>query len=163
LFSVIHYFTEFDREEDPTLNIQKVDKLSLLKLGSKKETSLEKVSFSEVMAKGREEKTIERLRELVSKIEDQGAILAESRTVEDLRKYKQLVKDFMDDAIKSGLQLEDRRGFTRRGKSKIYKIVEQVDKKIIELTDAVLVEQKSSLEILDLVGEIKGLLINVYA
>jgi uncharacterized protein len=160
---VIHYFTEFDREEDLTLNIQKVDKLSLLKLGSKKETSLEKVSFSEVMAKGREEKTIERLRELVSKIEDQGAILAESRTVEDLRKYKQLVKDFMDDAIKSGLQLEDRRGFTRRGKSKIYKIVEQVDKKIIELTDAVLVEQKSSLEILDLVGEIKGLLINVYA
>jgi uncharacterized protein len=146
------------------VNIQKVDKLSLLKIGAKKEqSSLEKVSFSEVMAKGRAEKAIDRLREMVSKIEDQGAILTESRTVEDLRKYKQLVKDFMDEAIKSGLQLEDRRGFTRRGKSKIYKIVEQVDKKVIELTDAVLNEQKSSLDILGLVGEIKGLLVNVYA
>jgi uncharacterized protein len=160
---VIHYFTEITIERKTVVNIEKVNPLSLLRLGSKKEATLEKTSFSEVMAKGREEKTIDRLRELVSKIEDQGAILAESRTVEDLRKYKQLVKDFMDDAIKSGLQLEDRRGFSRRGKSKIYKIVEQVDTKIIELTDAVLVQQKSSLEILDLVGEIKGLLVNVYA
>lgn len=122
-----------------------------------------KVTFQEIMKQGRNNAQYERLGELLGKIEDQGKTLSESRTVDELRKYKQLVKEFMDDAVKLGLNLEERKGFNRRGRTKVYKIVEEVDRKLLDLTDAVIREQKKSLDILDMVGEIQGLLINIYA
>ncbi|KMK76043.1 YaaR family protein [Alkalihalobacillus pseudalcaliphilus] len=121
------------------------------------------VSFSEVMSNKRDHAAEHRLRELMGKIEDQGKTLSESRTVEELRKYKQLIKEFVGEAVEHGLSLEEKRGFNRRGRTKIYKIVEQVDEKLLALTNAVLEKEKSGLDILDMVGEIKGLLINIYA
>ncbi|WP_413380229.1 YaaR family protein [Alkalihalobacillus sp. 1P02AB] len=121
------------------------------------------VSFSEVMSGKRDQAAEHRLRELMGKIEDQGKTLSETRTVEELRKYKQLIKEFVGEAVEHGLSLEEKRGFNRRGRTKIYKIVEQVDQKLLDLTNAVLEKEKKGLDILDMVGEIKGLLINIYA
>ena len=122
----------------------------------------ESISFQEVMAKGRTNVVYEKLTGMVSQIEDQGKVLSEKRTVDHLRKYKKLVKEFMDEAVKNGLQLEEQRGFNRRGRTKIYKIVKEVDSKLIDLTNAVLDKEKTSLDILNKVGEIKGMLINMY-
>lgn len=145
------------------MQVNKLVRTSLDKLNSKQNQPMERVSFSAVMSKQQEQMTYERLTQLMNKIEDQGKILAESRTVEELRKYKALVKEFLDEAVSNGLSLEERRGFNRRGRTKIYKIVTEVDKKLLELTDAVLKQEEQGLKILDLVGEIKGLLINLYA
>lgn len=144
------------------MDVQKVGKATLEGIKSKQTLPTESISFQEVMSKGRTNVVYERLTKLVSEIEDQGKVLAEKRTVDHLRKYKKLVKEFMDDAIKNGLQLEEQRGFNRRGRTKIYKIVKEVDSKLIDLTNSVLNKEKSSLDILNKVGEIKGLLINIY-
>jgi uncharacterized protein YaaR (DUF327 family) len=144
------------------MDVQKIGKLGLDRLKAKKSQPTESTSFQEVMSKGREQKTFERLTALVRDIEDQGKVLSESRTVEELKKYKKMVKEFMDDAIKNGLSLEERRGFNRRGRTKVYKIVQEVDRNLVDLTNAVLDQQKSGLDILNMVGEIKGMLINIY-
>ena len=114
------------------------------------------------MGKKREEVLYAKMTKMMQDIEDQGKILSKSQTVEDLKKYKKLVKEFMDDAVNNGLKLEEQRGFNRRGRTKVYKIVKEVDKKLIDLTNAVLDKEKNGLNILNLVGEIKGLLINMY-
>ncbi|MBB5173017.1 YaaR family protein [Texcoconibacillus texcoconensis] len=145
------------------MDVQKVGRTSLHKTSQKQTGTDPKVTFQEIMREGRDNKTYERLQQLLGKIDDQGKVLSESRTVEDLRKYKEMVKEFMDDAVKLGLNLEEKRGFNRRGKTKVYKIVREVDSKLVDLTDAVLNQQKKSLDILDKVGEIRGLLVNVYA
>ncbi|MGY4690209.1 YaaR family protein [Salibacterium sp. K-3] len=119
------------------------------------------VQFSEVMNQRRSEKAYERFTKMIQDIDDQGKALAESRTVEELKKYKKLVKDFME-SVEQGIHLEEKHGFNRRGRTKVYKIVEEVDQKLIDLTDAVMDQQKSSIDILDKVGEIKGLLVNMY-
>lgn len=144
------------------MDVQKVGRASLDKVKAKKSGPTESVSFQEVMGKNRQQMVHEKLTKLVQDIEDQGKVLAESRTIDELRKYKKMVKEFMDDAVQNGLQLEERRGFNRRGRTKIYKIVKEVDKKLIDLTNAVLDKEKKSLDILSMVGEIKGLLINIY-
>ncbi|SER47883.1 YaaR family protein [Salipaludibacillus aurantiacus] len=146
------------------MDIQKVGRTGVSKVTNKKNTGTEaKVSFQEIMQHGRDSSQYERLSHLLQKIDDQGKTLSESRTVEELRKYKALVKEFIDDAVKLGLSLEERKGFNRRGRTKVYKIVREVDRKLLDLTDAVIKEQKKGLDILDMVGEIKGLLINIYA
>ncbi|MEC2070601.1 YaaR family protein [Alkalihalophilus marmarensis] len=145
------------------MDVGRIARTGLGKIEPKKQEASAKVSFQEVMGKQRDEKAYEKLSQLMQKIDDQGKVLAESRTVEELRKYKQLVKEFMEDAVQFGLSLEERRGFNRRGRTKIYKIVQEVDRKLLDLTDAVLEKEKKGLQILDMVGEIKGLLVNIYA
>lgn len=144
------------------MDVQKIGKTDLNNIKSKKIGPTESISFQEVIGKNRQEMVYEKLTKLVQDIEDQGKVLSESRTVDELRKYKKMVKEFMDEAVQNGLQLEERRGFNRRGRTKIYKIVKEVDKKLIDLTNAVLDKEKKSLDILGMVGEIKGLLINIY-
>ncbi|RDI40122.1 hypothetical protein DFR59_11238 [Falsibacillus pallidus] len=132
------------------------------KLSKKEQVASESISFSEVMANKRGSGLYDRFAKLASDIEDQGKVLAESRTVDDLRKYKKMVKSFLEDTIKNGMQLEEQRGFNRRGRTKIYKIVKEVDSKLMNLTKDVLNKEKKGLEILSQVGEIQGMLINIY-
>lgn len=144
------------------MEIQKVGKTGLDKVKTKNNVPTESISFQEVMAKGRKQTVYEKMTKMVEEIEEQGKTLAENRTIDQLRKYKKMVKEFMEEAIQNGLQLEEQRGFNRRGRTKIYKIVKEVDSKLIDLANDVLNKEKSRLDILNKVGEIQGLLINIY-
>jgi uncharacterized protein YaaR (DUF327 family) len=144
------------------MEVQRVNKTTVSKVGFKEETAKDSIEFHSIMDKKRSETTFERLSQKMQEIESQGNKLVDSRTVENLRKYKKLVKDFMDDAIKNGLELQEHRGFSHRGSSKVYKLVKEVDKKLVDLTNAVIDKEQKGLDLLGMVGEIKGLLINLY-
>ncbi|OEH86792.1 hypothetical protein BHU72_00535 [Desulfuribacillus stibiiarsenatis] len=144
------------------MEVNRIQRTGTTKATAKSEGMTEKITFTEIMQGKRDAAQVEKFNQRLVEIEKQGQRLAEHRTVEDLNKFKKLVKDMMDDTVKFGLSLEERQGFNRRGRSKIYKIIKEVDKKLLEVTDAVLDSQKKNLEVLSLVGEIKGLLINVY-
>ncbi|WP_444685663.1 YaaR family protein [Alkalicoccus luteus] len=122
-----------------------------------------KITFQEIMKDGRRQGAYDQFGQKLEAIEKQGKRLADSRTVDELRLYKKMVKEFMDEAVKLGLQLEEQRGFNRRGRTKVYKIVKEVDSKLIDLTDSVLRGQQKGLHLLKQTGEIQGLLVNIYA
>src|SRR3954467_2847226 len=115
------------------MDVQKVGKAGLAGIKRKQNNPTESISFQEVMAKGRTNVVYEKLTKLVAEIEVQGKALSENRTVDHLRKYKKMVKEFMEEAIQNGLQLEEQRGFNRRGRTKVYKIVKEIDSKLIDL------------------------------
>ena len=144
------------------MEVNRVSKTGANKIEKKESIPAESVSFTEVMGKKREEVLYAKMTKMMQDIEDQGKILSTSQTVEDLKKYKKLVKEFLDDAVNNGLKLEEQRGFNRRGRTKVYKIVKEVDSKLINLTNAVLDKEKNGLKILNMVGEIQGLIINMY-
>jgi uncharacterized protein len=144
------------------VDVQKVGKVGLNKLDKKNQVATESISFTEVMAKKRENVLHEKFVNMAKEIEDQGKVLSESRTVEDLKKYKKMVKSLLEEAVNNALQLENQRGFNRRGRTKVYKIVKEVDSKLVQLTNEVLQKEQKGLNILNLVGEVQGLLINIY-
>jgi uncharacterized protein len=144
------------------MEIQKVGKAGLNKISKKEAVASEAVSFTEVMSKKRENALYEKFSTLAKDIENQGKVLSESRTVEDLKKYKKMVKSFLEEAVNNALQLENQRGFNRRGRTKVYKIVKEVDSKLVDLTNEVLNKQQKGLNILNMVGEVQGLLVNIY-
>ncbi|MBM7577754.1 YaaR family protein [Jeotgalibacillus terrae] len=146
------------------MDVQRVGRTTETNKTQKKEqVAKESVSFQDVISKKRTTTLIDKLTAMSAEIEDQGKKLSDSRTVEDLRKYKGLVKKFMEEAVNNGLQLEDQRGFNRRGRTKVYKIVKEIDSKLIDLTNQVLDKEKKGLDILGTIGEIQGLIINVYS
>ncbi|WP_428909642.1 YaaR family protein [Niallia sp. Krafla_26] len=144
------------------MEVNRINRTGINKVQKKADIPTESISFTEVMGKKREDVMYAKMTQMMQDIEDQGKVLSQTQTVEDLKRYKKLVKEFMDEAVNNGLKLEEQRGFNRRGRTKVYKIVKEVDKKLIDLTNAVLDKEKNGLKILDMVGEIKGLLINMY-
>ncbi|MDP4085190.1 MAG: YaaR family protein [Bacillota bacterium] len=144
------------------MEVQRINKTSVSKIGQKEDIAKDSIEFTSIIDKKRTDVTLERLNQKVVEIESQGKKLADTKSVENLRKYKKLVKDFMDDAVKNGLELQEKRGFSQRGSAKVYKLVKEVDKKLTDLTNAVLTKEQKGLDILGMVGEIKGMLINIY-
>ncbi|WP_046178136.1 YaaR family protein [Domibacillus tundrae] len=144
------------------MEVQRVGKVTPNKIEKKEETAKASVSFTDVITSKRQNAALEKMTGMMKDIETQGEKLAEHRTIDDLRKYKKMVKEFMEEAVNSGLQLEEQRGFNRRGRTKVYKIVKEVDSRLTQLANDVINKEKSQLDILSKVGEIQGLLINIY-
>lgn len=140
--------------------IQETQRLQSLK-GSPREVEAS-TTFSALIQEKRDHKGYERLQQKLALVEEHGQLLAESQTIEHLESYKEKIKDFLKDALEQSQQLEEKRGFNRRGRTKIYKVVEQVDAKLLQLTNTVISGESRRLDILDQVGEIKGMLVNVF-
>lgn len=144
------------------MKVSKTGKISSVK-SVKKPQAVAGVSFSEIMANSEDDNQRERFHELVQEIEDKGKKLSDSKTVEDLVEYKAMIKEFLLDAVQFGLKVEERRGFGRKGRSKVFRVVSNIDEKLIELTDLILKKESPQLKLLNKIGEIQGLLINVFA
>ncbi|MFH0069953.1 YaaR family protein [Peribacillus sp. NPDC056705] len=105
---------------------------------------------------------IQTLNRLLGDIEGAGQRLVRSRTFRELAKYKALVKRFVKEAVEYGLELKQSTSWNEYGQSRPLKTVETIDVRLVELSEEILNKEKSSLEILEMIGEIKGLLINLY-
>ncbi|MES1042021.1 YaaR family protein [Peribacillus simplex] len=105
---------------------------------------------------------IQTLNRLIGDIEGAGQRLVRSRTFRELAKYKALVKRFVKEAVEYGLELKQSTSWNEYGQNRPLKTVETIDARLVELSEEILNKEKSSLEILEMIGEIKGLLINLY-
>ncbi len=84
------------------------------------------------------------------------------KTIENLIDYKHLVKQFIGESLSYGLQLSDKQSFNPSGGMKNHQLIGVIDQKLIEIHDEVLNNEKEGIDILQMVGEIKGMLINLY-
>lgn len=103
------------------------------------------------------------LQQLVKDITLQGNKLARFRTFRDLAKFKRMVKGFLQETVNNGLDLQKTNSFSLDGQNRNLAIIKQVDEKLIELTEEVMNQEKKTVDLLGLIGEIKGLLINIYS
>ncbi|WP_075979807.1 YaaR family protein [Bacillus massilinigeriensis] len=125
-------------------------------------TNGEGLKFSELVQKHDSKMQVDQLQRLLKDIESAGSRLANSRTFKDLAKYKTLVKRFIKETVDFGMDLKQSQSWNQFGQGRSLKIVETVDKKLVELTEEVMKKEGKSIDILGKIGEIKGLLINLY-
>ncbi|WP_019378915.1 YaaR family protein [Virgibacillus halodenitrificans] len=102
------------------------------------------------------------LQQLIKDISLQGDKLARYRTFRELAKFKRMVKGFLQETVSKGFGLHTSHSFSMDGGSRQLSIVQEVDEKLVELTEEIMNQEKKSVDILGLIGEIKGLLINIY-
>lgn len=119
-------------------------------------------SFANVMKKTQGKLQIDSLKGLLDRVDLQGQKLAKQRTLENLIDYKNLVKQFIGETLSYGLKLTDKESFHPNGGMKSHQLVEIIDEKLLEVQDEVLNNEKDGIDTLEMVGEIKGLLINLY-
>lgn len=99
---------------------------------------------------------------LMKNITLQGNKLAKFRSFKDLVKFKRLVKGFLQETVYNGLDLKQSHSFGLESRNQKLSIVKEIDEKLIELTEELMNQERKSVDLLGLIGEIKGLLINLY-
>lgn len=119
-------------------------------------------SFSDMMLSQQERATREQLQQSLLQIDQQGQRLAKSMTIRELRQYKLLVKRFLEETARRGVQLRETRGWDRRGRTKRYKLLEEIDLELLGMADEMLESEQGRIELLRKVGEIRGMLINLF-
>lgn len=118
-------------------------------------------NFGDFMQQSDEGRTQEELQRKLEDIRLQGDRLMRSMTVRELKLYRLMVKGFLEDTVKRGIALKETKGWDRRGRGKRYKILEEVDSLLVAMGEELLGSEEGRLELLQKVGEIRGLLINL--
>ncbi|MHB8172171.1 MAG: YaaR family protein [Thermincolia bacterium] len=105
----------------------------------------------------------QRLDKILQELEQQGRRLSQSMTIGDLKQYKQLVKNFLAEALGKTYHIKEEAHWDHKGRHKVFTTVEKVDEKMEELTSMVLEQQQDQLAVLAKMDEIRGLLIDLYS
>jgi uncharacterized protein YaaR (DUF327 family) len=61
-----------------------------------------------------------------------------------------------------GIGLKDTKGWDRRGRGKRYKLLEEIDSVLVSMGDEMLEHEQGRIDMLNKIGEIRGLLINLF-
>ena len=81
--------------------------------------------------------------------------------IRDMKKYRSLVKDFMNEVVNRSHKFSRENFLDRRGRHRVYGIVKLVDKNLDELAGELVKEEKDHIAILGKVDEIRGLLLDI--
>ena len=119
-------------------------------------------SFKFALASHIEEAELqEKLNGLMNDITAQGEKLSEHMDIRDMKRYRELVKDYLNEVVNRSHQFSRENFLDRRGRHRVYGIVKLVDKNLDDLASELVKDEKDHLTILSKVGEIRGLLLDV--
>lgn len=102
-----------------------------------------------------------RLGSLMEEITAQGEKLAKKRDIRDMKRYRGLIKDFMNEIISRSHSFSRENFLDRKGRHRVYGIIRLVDENLDELAQELMKDEQDHLAILSKIGEIRGLLLDI--
>ena len=149
-------------QEDNPMDIKVNDVSRAMPVENQTKTSQADGSFKFILASNVEDAELNsRLNQLMTQITEQGERIAKHTDIADMKRYRELVKDFMNEVVNRSHEFSRENFLDRRGRHRVYGIVKLVDKNIDDLATELLKDEKDNLTILSKVGEIRGLLIDI--
>jgi uncharacterized protein len=127
-----------------------------------REKGTESPSFHLMLHKQQHHLSQEKLQSILNELSLQEKRLSHSQTMQDLIAYKHTIRSFLQEVVQNGYSLDEQRSQMSNGREKRLKVIKQVDQKLVELSEQVLERQATSVQLLEKMGEIKGLLVNLY-
>ncbi len=120
-------------------------------------------TFKFTLASHIEEASLQaRLQTLMESITMQGEKLAKKRDVADMRRYRGLIKEFLNEVVSRSHSFSRENFLDRRGRHRVYGIIRLVDETLDELAQELVKDEQDNLAILNKIGEIRGLLLDIF-
>lgn len=120
-------------------------------------------TFKFMLASNIEEAELQaKLNAMMEEITEEGKKLAKRRDVKDMRHYRGLVKAFMNEIVSRSHEFSRENFLDKRGRHRVYGIVRLVDENLDELAQALMSDEKDNIDILGKIGEIQGLLLDIF-
>lgn len=120
-------------------------------------------SFKFTLISNIEEQDLQaRLTLMMEDITQQGKKISKHMDVTDMRRYRALIKDFLNEVVNRSHQFSRENFLDRRGRHRVYGIVKLIDSNLDELAQELIKEEKDHLAILSKIDEINGLLLDIF-
>ncbi len=103
-----------------------------------------------------------RLSMLMEDITMQGKKISKKMDIRDMKRYRALVKDFLNEVVTRSHKFSRENFLDRRGRHRVYGIIRRVDETLDSLAQELVKEEKDHIAILGMIGEIKGLLLDIF-
>lgn len=103
----------------------------------------------------------EKLSSLMQDIEEQGSKIAKHMDIKDMKRYRSLVKEFMNEVTANSHTFSRENFLDRRGRHRVYGIIKEVDKSLDDLAQELLKDEKDNLAILNKIDDIRGMLLDI--
>ena len=107
--------------------------------------------------------TREQLEALLKKIDAQGAKLTKTPTYDELRAYRGLVQEFVNEAVAHMNELHTSAGWDRMGRQKVYTTVRSIDDELEKMAEHIRLGQADQLDIVASQDAIRGMLVDLYS
>ena len=120
-------------------------------------------SFSAELTDQRGNMSRAQLEELLKKIDEQGAKLTSTPTYDELRAYRSLVQEFVNEAVANMYELHTSAGWDRMGRQKVYTTVRKIDEELEKMAEHIRVGQSDQLDIVASQDAIRGMLVDLYS
>ncbi len=98
---------------------------------------------------------------LLSDITAQGNRLAEHMDIRDMKKYRGLIREFMNEVVFRSHKFSRENFLDRRGRHRVYGLIKLIDANLDELAQELVKDEKDHISILGVIGEIRGLLLDI--
>lgn len=102
------------------------------------------------------------LTQMMEEITRQGDKLAKHRDIKDMKRYRTLVKNFLNEIVNRSHAFSRENFLDRKGRHRVYGIIRLIDKNLDDLAQELVKDEKDNLAILSKIGEIRGLLLDIF-
>ena len=119
-------------------------------------------SFKFTLVSNIEEKNLQRrLTSMMQDITEQGDKIAKHMDIKDMKRYRELVKGFLNEVVNRSHEFSRENFLDKRGRHRVYGIVKLVDKNLDDLANELVKDEQDHLEIVSKIDDIRGLLLDV--
>ena len=120
-------------------------------------------SFKFILASNIHESELqEKLTTLMTEITAQGELIGKKKDIRDMRKYRSLIKEFMNEIVGRSHRFSRENFLDRKGRHRVYGIIRLVDSGLDELARELCKDEQDNMAILAKIGEIRGLLLDIF-
>jgi uncharacterized protein YaaR (DUF327 family) len=102
------------------------------------------------------------LQGMLEGITAEGEKLAKRRDIRDMKRYRGMVKAFLNEIVSRSHNFTRENFLDRRGRHRVYGIIRLVDQTLDELAQELVKDEKDNIAILGKIGEIQGLLLDIF-
>ena len=103
-----------------------------------------------------------RLSAMMQEITQQGDRISKKMDVRDMKNYRALIKDFMNEIVNRSHKFSRENFLDKKGRHRVYGIIRQVDDTLDELARELVKDEKDHIAILSRIDEIRGLLLDIF-
>lgn len=120
-------------------------------------------TFKFTLLSSLEEKGLyDRLMVMMDDITAQGTKLGKHMDVRDMKHYRALIKDFMNEIASRSHEFTRENFLDRKGRHRVYGMIRLVDAKLDEIAQELMKDEKDHLLILSRIDEIRGMLLDIF-
>lgn len=103
------------------------------------------------------------LQVMVEEISRQGERISKRMDIKDMKKYRTLIKSFLNEVLSRSHEFSRENFLDRKGRHRVYGIIRKIDDTLDALAAELVKDEKDHISILNRIGEIRGLLLDIFA